>query len=119
MVKIIFLTMLVTASLFAKDTLTKEEALVENCLACHKKEDIPNTLIYRRYLVKYSTQDAMTKVIVKYLKNPQKENSIMPPPFFSKFAMKKTLELDTKTVEENTRAFLEKFDMKKKLILPK
>lgn len=111
--------MLVYVGLFAEDTLTKEEALEKNCLACHKKEQIPNTLVYRRYLVKYSTHDTMKQAIVKYLKNPQQEHSVMPPPFFLKFAMKKTWEMDDKTLDENTEAFLEKFDMKKKLILSK
>ena len=119
MVKIIFLTLVMQIGLFAADTNVKQGVVLEKCLACHKQEQIPNTLIYRRYLVKYSTQDAMLEAIVKYLKNPQKELSVMPPPFFLKFTMKPTLDMNDKELEEGTRAFLEKIDIKKKLVLPK
>jgi len=119
MEKIIFLCMLFYMELYASETLSEKESLQNNCLQCHTKNQIPNELIYKRYLVKYSTKDAMTQAILKYLKDPKKENSAMPPPFFSKFPMQRTLDLDDAKLEQNTRVFLDTFDMKKKLILPK
>ena len=116
--KIIFLYMVVYAGLFAEAPSSAQQELENNCLLCHTQDQIPNTLIYRRYLMKYSTQEAMSKVILKYLKNPKKENSIMPPPFFSKFPMKYALDLDDATLKKNIRTFLETFDVKKKLVLP-
>ena len=116
--KIIFLCAFFYVDLHATQNLSKNEALQSTCLTCHTKNQIPNTLIYRRYLVKYSTKDAMTSAIVKYIKDPRKEGSIMPPPFFSKFPMKKESDWDDVMLEQNTRAFLDNFDMKKKLILP-
>lgn len=118
MVKIIFLTLMVNVGLFAAESNLKQEVLLQKCLDCHKKEQIPNTLIYRRYLVKYSTHDAMLHAIVKYMKDPKKEKSVMPPPFFLKFSMKTKLDMNTRKLEEGTRAFLKMFDMKKKLVLP-
>ena len=61
----------------------------------------------------------MLEAIVKYMENPQKEKSVMPPPFFLKFSMKTKLDMNTTELEEGTRAFLKRFDMKKKLVLPK
>ena len=116
--KIIFLCTILYAALYAEEPLSAQEQLQNNCLNCHTQDQIPNTLIYRRYLMKYSTKEAVSKAILKYLKDPRKENSIMPPPFFSKFPMKKTLNLDDATLKKNIRTFLETFDVKKKLVLP-
>ena len=116
--KIIFLCILFYVELYASEKLSEKEELQSKCLQCHTKNQIPNALIYKRYLVKYSTNDAMTHAIMKYLKDPKKENSAMPPPFFSKFPMQRTLDLDDAILEQNTRAFLDTFDVKKKLILP-
>ena len=117
--KIIFLCILFYVELYASEKLSEKEALQSNCLQCHTKNQIPNELIYKRYLVKYSTKDAMTQAIVKYLKDPKKEKSVMPPPFFSKFPLPGALDLDDAILEQNTRDFLDIFDMKKKLVLPK
>ena len=116
--KIIFFCTVLYVGLYAGEPSSAKQHLQSNCLQCHTQDQIPNTLIYRRYLMKYSTQEAMQKAILKYLKDPQKENSIMPPPFFSKFPMKEALELDDATLEKNIAAFLEMYDVKKKLVLP-
>ena len=117
--KIIFLSILFYVDLYASEKESEKEELQSKCLACHTKNQIPNELIYKRYLVKYSTKDAMTQEIVKYLKDPKQKNSVMPPPFFTKFPMKNALDLDDAILEQNTRVFLDIFDMKKKLTLPK
>ena len=93
--------------------------LEKNCLNCHKKEQIPNYLIYKRYLLKYSSQKRIKKAIFLYLKNPKQKNSIMPKPFFLKFPMKKAINLTDKELKQSINAFVEKFDVKKRLILPK
>lgn len=116
--KIIFLCTLLYTTLYAKEPLSDQEQLQSNCLNCHTQDQIPNDLIFRRYLMKYSTQEAMSKAILIYLKDPQKETSIMPPPFFLKFPMKEALDMDDATLEKDTRTFLETFAVKKKLILP-
>lgn len=117
--KIIFLCTLLYAALYAQEPLSAQEQLQSNCLNCHTQDQIPNDLIFRRYLMKYSTKGAMSQAILKYLKDPQKETSIMPPPFFSKFPMKVSLDLNDATLEKNIRTFMETFSVKKKLILSK
>lgn len=118
MVKIIFIFSLLIVGLFAETAKPKQNASLEKCLSCHKKEQIPNRLIYRRYLMKYSTKEATLKAIIKYMKDPQKKNSVMPPPFFIKFGMKKRSDMCAEDLEEGVRAFIEKLDMKKRLVLP-
>ena len=99
--------------------LLEAKGLEQDCLSCHKAQQIPNELIYRRYLMKYSTSESMKEAMVKYLQNPKKEYSIMPSQFFLKFPMKEALALDEKVLEENIQMFFETFDVKKKLILKK
>lgn len=96
----------------------RKQQLEDTCLYCHNKQQIPSELIYRRYLMQYSTHKNITKAMYKYLKNPKKENSIMPSQFFLKFPMKEELCLDDETLQKNIRTFLQTFDVKKKLILP-
>ena len=91
----------------------------QDCLACHKAQQIPSELIYRRYLMRYSTQDAIEQAIAKYVKNPKKSSSIMPPQFFLKFPMKEAVPIEDKILYKDIKAFIEIFDIKKKLILQK
>jgi hypothetical protein len=91
----------------------------ESCLECHKKQQIPSELIYKRYLLKYSTKNRIEKAMFLYLKNPNPKNSIMPKPFFSKFPMKKATNIDDKSLKKAIERYIEKFDVKKKLVIGK
>ena len=93
------------------------DGLESRCLACHKAQQIPNDLIYRRYLLKYSSAKNIENAIYRYLKNPQKEHSIMPPQFFLKFPMKKELLIPEPVLHQTIRSFIETFDIRKKLKL--
>jgi hypothetical protein len=67
--------------------------------------------------MEYSTKEYMKDAIINYLKNPNKKNSIMPSVFFSKFPMKGAIRKDKKHLEKDVLEYLDKFDIKKKLIL--
>jgi hypothetical protein len=117
MVKILLLTLLMVTHLMAQST-TPTSSLQKNCLNCHKQQQIPNELIYRRYLVKYSTHKAIKQSLLEYLKNPQKENSIMPNPFFLKFPQKEAMDLNETELGGHIDEFLDHFDIRKVLSLP-
>ena len=89
-----------------------------NCLNCHVKQKIPSELIYRRYLLKYSTNQKIKERLSSYLKNPKKENSIMPKQFFLKFPQKVALDLNETALDKSIDSYLNYFDVKKKLVLP-
>jgi len=97
--------------------MAQDNMLEQDCLSCHKAQQIPSNLIYRRYLMKYSTNTRMQEAMFRYLKDPNKSNSIMPPQFFLKFPMKKPLGLEDELLKQDIRSYLEMFDIKKKLIL--
>ncbi len=103
----------------AQDTsVMDKQQFDKECLACHAKQQIPNALIYRRYLMQYSTFERMQKKIFAYLKNPDQKHSIMPPQFFLKFPMKEASTLDDDTLQKMVTHYLNTFDVKKKLVLP-
>ncbi|MEA1879523.1 MAG: hypothetical protein U9N11_02600 [Campylobacterota bacterium] len=115
--KIIFVCLCLFMSLKAEEA---DALQFENrCIACHTKQQIPSELIYRRYLMKYSTKEAMATAMLSYLRKPKKESSIMPSQFFLKFPMKPNLGLDELMLKKNIEAYLQWFDVKKKLTLEK
>ena len=91
--------------------------LQQNCLKCHTGQKIPSELVYRRYLMKFSTKERIKESLLSYLKNPKKENSIMPQQFFLKFPQKEALDLNDTVLEESVRAYLDFFDIKYKIKL--
>ena len=105
--------------LFAEELSTQEQSVEQNCLNCHQQQQIPSSLIHRRYLMKYSTAKRMEKAIFAYLKHPDKARSIMPSAFFSKFPMKEATTVDDSTLRKYIQNYLETFDIKKKLVLEK
>ena len=116
--KIVIKSFFITAILTTTMTAEPSTSLQNNCLTCHIEQKIPSELIYRRYLLKYSTNKNIKETLFGYLKNPNKENSIMPKQFFLKFPEKASLDLNDIALKESIDAYLEYFDVKKKLILP-
>ena len=112
MVKIVLFIFIGISAVFAE-----VDSLENDCLSCHKAQQIPSNLIYRRYLMNYSTEDRMENAIFKYIKNPKKTTSIMPPQFFLKFPMKSALHLEDERLHKNIKAYLKEFDIRKKFIL--
>ncbi len=114
MVKKIFITLLLSTIAQTKEP---SPLLKQNCLKCHTEQKIPSELVYRRYLMKFSTKERMQKSLLSYLKNPKKENSIMPQQFFLKFPKKEALDLNNTILEESISVYLDYFDVKGKLEL--
>jgi len=112
---ILFLSLLFSSNILAKEA---SEKLQKNCMHCHIKQKIPSELIYRRYLKKYSTHSAIKKTLLSYLKNPSRKTSIMPKQFFLKFPEKEALDLNETDLSESIDAYLNYFDIRKKLVLP-
>ncbi len=102
--------------LSADISMEDKKVLQKECLACHKVQQIPDALIYRRYLMTYSTSSRMEKAIFAYMKNPDKKNSVMHHPFFFKFPMKEKLDLDDKTLKKMIKSYLITLNIKNKFI---
>jgi hypothetical protein len=117
--KIIFFFALLCIVGHAQDVnVDDKQQLQKECLQCHVDQQIPSALVYRRYLMKYSTFERMEGAIFAYIKNPDQKHSIMPPQFFLKFPMKEATTLNNDMLQKMIKSYLNTFDVKKKLILP-
>ena len=74
-------------------------------------------MIYRRYLMKYSSKDIIKQRIFEYLKAPAKDISIMPPQFFSRFPLKDTSNLSGTALRKLANEFVEYYDIGKKIVI--
>ncbi len=117
--KIILFFSLFTLWINAQDiSVEDKKCLQDECLQCHVSQQIPSALLYRRYLMKYSTFEGMQKAIFAYIKNPDQTHSIMPSQFFLKFPMKEVSVLDDEALKKMIKIYLNTFDLKKKFVLP-
>ena len=117
--KIIFFFALLCIVGHAQDVnVDDKQQLQKECLQCHIDQQIPSALVYRRYLMKYSTFERMEGAIFAYIKDPDQKHSIMPPQFFLKFPMKEATALDDDRLQNMIKSYLNTFDVKKKLVLP-
>ena len=96
-------------------TFTNANQLDTYCLDCHIKSKLPTKLIYKRYLMKYSTNKNMKEAIFSYLKNPKPKNSIMPKEFFLKFSPKNITKIEDDKLLNLIDDFLKKYDIRKRL----
>jgi len=86
--------------------------LDDKCLNCHNQQKIPSQLIYKKYLIKYSSNKIIKKKIIDYLNKPMSNKSIMPQQFFLKFPMKDRLNMTRKELEMGVDRFIDKFGLK-------
>ncbi|AKF25046.1 hypothetical protein YH65_06300 [Sulfurovum lithotrophicum] len=111
---LIFLTVLI--SLGAGEN-TTDKALQKECLHCHTEQQIPSGIIYRRYLLKYSSKTLIREKIFAYLKVPSPKTSIMPAPFFNKFLIKEVSKLDDETLHRMIDSYIKHFDIDQKIYI--
>ena len=117
MVKIIMLLSLSMFSLLGNEKLINSE-LERDCLKCHKDQSIPSEVIYRRYLMKYSSKETIREMMLAYLKAPSVESSIMPPQFFSKFPIKEMPQMKEEVLRKRIDEYIDYFDINKRLFIP-
>jgi hypothetical protein len=87
-------------------------SLDDNCLNCHNHQKIPSQLIYKKYLIEYSSKKIIKRRMMKYLLNPRLDISIMPQQFFLKFPMKDRLDITKEELEMDVDKFIDKFGLK-------
>jgi len=102
---------LININIFAFDDLQ------QSCIHCHQVQKIPSDMIYRKYLLKYSTKQNISKAMYNYIKSPSPQTSIMPKPFFSKFPVKPLLNIEDSELKKLIELYIDRYDVKRKLIL--
>lgn len=87
----------------------------QNCIPCH--DVLPASLeeIYKRYLLRYSSQTNIRKGMNYYLKNPSKYVSVMSTLFLKTYDIKQKTLLSDKQLEEAIDIYIKKYQVMGKL----
>lgn len=112
MVKVTWLLLVCLVSMPAS------QSFEEACLKCHQDQELPDQMIYKRYLLKYSSPKRIAEAMVDYLKNPTDKKTIMPPQFINIFGLKEASMLSDTELNRHVDTFIDRYDLKKKLTLP-
>jgi hypothetical protein len=107
----------ITALCFILFSLHASESFEDACLKCHVENNVPTDVIYKRYLLKYSSKDKIREAMVTYLKKPIAERTIMPPRFIDIFGLKEMMKLSDAELNKYVNELIDSFDVKKKLTL--
>lgn len=92
--------------------------LKSTCLDCHSEEGIPNEGIYKRYLLKHSSQEKIAAAMLAFLQNPKPDKSAMPPRFIARFGTKQPSHLPKESLKHYIDTFIKAYDIKEKLFIP-
>lgn len=112
MVKILIVITFLICSLNAKE---KKDIYESNCVKCHNNLPVSIDKYFYRYLLKYSSENAVKKSMFEYLKSPSKDTTIMPEAFINRFGIKKKSKLNDKKLKEALDIYWEKYKVFGKL----
>lgn len=106
-IKLLIITLISTIYLQANSFET-------NCTSCHFANQQLSSFM-ARYTLKYSSEKKIKKAIFDFLKNPTKDNSIMPIGFISRWGVKEKSVLSDYTLKKAIDEYYNEFKLHKKL----
>ncbi len=92
MVKIILILILIFSFINAKDK-NSENIYETNCVKCHEQLPVSIDKYFYRYLLKHSSERNIKSAMLKYLKKPNINTTIMPEAFIKRFGVKEKSKL--------------------------
>jgi len=90
--KLIYIS-IVSVSLFAS-------VYENNCVNCHENMPVKIDKFFYRYLLKYSSEENLKTALTDYLKNPEKEKSMLQESLINRFGVKKSTTLNDKDLKK-------------------
>jgi len=87
----------------------------KNCVKCHKKTPIKLGKCFNKYLLSNPSEKELKEVIIKYLQNPDINNTIMSDAVIKRHGVKKKSKLSEKELREAVDIYWEKYQISKKL----
>lgn len=93
MVRLILLVILVINFLNA-------DIYENNCVKCHNKIPVSIDKYFYRYLLKYSSERSVKNAMAEYLKSPNKDTTIMPEAFITRFGIKDKTKLSEEQLQK-------------------
>lgn len=95
----------------------REEAPERRCLTCHEVSAPPLSLVYRRYLMLYSSKDRIEKRMVSFLTAPSKEKSSMPEGMKNRFNPQNHPVFEKEEARRAVKRVIEKEDLIKRIVV--
>ena len=93
--------------------LSQASNFTNKCLKCHEQQNIPFEMIYKRYLIKYSSSIDIKEAMIRMCKNPSIENSELPRGFLRRFGVKESCTLKEEELSQAIDELIEYYDVKK------
>lgn len=87
----------------------------QNCVTCHEKEEISLAMVYKKYLMTFSSKQAFKSNLKSYLMNPTPQKSVMPFGFSERFGTKAKSTLTPKQLDLAIESYYEKYAPKNRL----
>ncbi|WP_457603101.1 hypothetical protein [Nitratifractor sp.] len=111
--RIVTLLILALSGFAAEPTL-----LPGRCAACHTKNAPPLSLIYRRYLMLYSSKERIQKRMIDFLLAPSKAKSAMPEGMKNRFNPQKHPAFSPQISKKAVETLIEKEDLIPRIVVP-
>jgi hypothetical protein len=89
------------------------------CTACHSMQAPPLSLVYRRYLMLYSSKGRVAERMVAFLTHPTKKGSSMPEGMKSRFNPQNHPPFPLEEAKEAVGELIEREDLLKRIVIPK
>ena len=93
-------------------------SLPARCTACHTKNAPPLSLIYRRYLMLYSSKERIQKRMIDFLRAPSKAKSAMPEGMKNRFNPQKHPAFSPQIAKKTVDTLIEKEDLIPRIVVP-
>ncbi len=86
----------------------KADTYEENCLACHKQLSFSLEKIFFRYLLKYSDEVSVKSALIDFLRQPNRDTSVMSKEYTRSFGLKQKSQLSEGKLKEAIDIYWEK-----------
>ncbi|MBD3792568.1 MAG: hypothetical protein IE889_00180 [Campylobacterales bacterium] len=98
-----------------KEAIESSDVYMRNCIPCH--EYLPSTLerMFMSYLKVYSGEFTVKESLKAYLRNPDRDMSVMSELFLDRFGIKYKTDLSEQELEEAVNIYWNKFNVRNKL----
>jgi hypothetical protein len=86
------------------------------CVRCHENSDAPNLEnFYFRYLLNYGSNKRAIEMMEKYLKNPTKQSSLLPPMAQERFGLHPKLQMSDAELKNALNEYADRYSVLKKI----
>ncbi len=111
--RVVMILVLILSGLAAEPT-----SPLARCAVCHTKSGPPLSLIYRRYLMLYSSKERIRKHMVDFLTAPSKEKSAMPEGMKNRFNPQKHPIFPPQIAKKAVETLIEKENLIPRIVVP-